>query len=129
MKAGLVGLKRQGLIKEWYDRKILGGQEWEEAIDENLEASAVILFLISPDFMASDFIYEREMSRALEKHERGEARVIPIIVRPTDWHWACGHLQAFPKDAKPITTWSNHDEAWLDVVTGIRKVVGELIGE
>jgi hypothetical protein len=129
LKAGLIGLQRQGLIKEWYDREILGGQEWEEAIDENLEVSAVILFLITPNFMASDFIYEKEMSRALEKHERGEARVIPIIVRPTDWHWACGHLQALPKDAKPITTWPNHDEAWLDVVIGIRKVVKELRGE
>jgi uncharacterized membrane protein HdeD (DUF308 family) len=53
--------------------------------------------------------------------------VIPIIVRPADWQWApLDRLQALPKDARPITTWLNRDEAWLDVARGIRKAVEEL---
>ena len=104
LKTWLVGLRRQGLIEEWHDREILAGQEWEKAIDENLHTSEIVLLLVTPTFMNSDYAYEKEMSRALERHERGEARVIPIIVRPTDWEWSpFSKLQALPKDAKPIT--------------------------
>ena len=127
LKTCLAGLKRQGLIEEWHDRKILPGQVWAEAIDENLKTSEIILLLVSPDFMYSDFSYEKEMKQALDKHARGEAHVIPIIVRPADWDWApFGKLQALPKDGKPITTWSNRDRAWLNVVEGIREAVEEL---
>src|SRR3712207_1824483 len=80
--------------------------------------------------MGSDYVHENEIGQAVERHARGEARVIPIIVRPADWEWASfGKLQALPKDAKPITTWLNRDEAWLDVVRGVRKAVEELLLE
>jgi TIR domain len=126
LQISLSGLRRQGLIEEWHDREILAGQQWEKAIDNNLETSEIILLLVTPAFMSSDYVYEKEMSRALQRHERGEACVIPVIVRPADWEWKLGHLQALPKDAKPITRWLDQDEAWLDVVRGIRKAVKEL---
>jgi TIR domain len=117
-------LERQGLIQWWYDREIAPGWEWDEAIDKNLRTADVILLLVTYAFMASDYVYEKEIGKAVERHERGEARVIPIIVRPADWEWApFAKLQALPKDAKPITTWLNQDEAWLDVVRGIRRAV------
>src|SRR5690349_5863095 len=78
-------LRRQGLISEWYDRKILPGAEWVGEIDEHLERASIILLLISADFLASDYCYDKEMTRALERHKQGEARVIPIILRPCDW--------------------------------------------
>jgi hypothetical protein len=124
----LRGLERQELIEWWHDREISPGWEWEEAIDKNLRTADIILLLVSPAFMASDYVYEREISKAVERHDWGEAHVIPIIVRPADWTWASfGKLQALPKDARPITTWPNRDEAWLDVVRGIRKAVQELL--
>jgi uncharacterized membrane protein HdeD (DUF308 family) len=132
LRTWLRGLERQGLIESWHDRKITPGWEWEEAIDKNLRTADVILFLVTPDFMASDYVYEKEIGKAVERHERGEARVIPIIVRPADWQWTSfGKLrvQALPKDAKPITTWLNRDEAWLDVYRGIRNAVQELLVE
>jgi len=120
-------LRRQGIIQEWHDRQIGAGQEWADAIDENLEAANVVLLLISADFLASHYSYDKEMKRALEKHEAGEACVIPIIVRPVDWAGASfGKLQALPKNAKAVTSWSNRDEAWVDVARGIRKAVEEL---
>ncbi len=79
-------LERQGLIDTWTDRKLLPGDRWEEGIAEELERADLILFLVSDDFIASDFIWGREMKRALEREERGEARVVPVIVRPCDWH-------------------------------------------
>jgi TIR domain len=123
----LYALKRQELVEYWHDRRIAPGEEWEGAINENLETSAIVLLLISSSFIASPYCYDIEMRRALERHERGEARVIPIIVRPADWEWASfGKLQALPKDAKPITRWDNEDEAWLNVEQGIGRVVEEL---
>jgi uncharacterized protein YjbI with pentapeptide repeats len=130
LRDSLRGLERQGLIEWWHDREIVPGWEWNEAIDKHLRTADIVLFLVSRAFMASDYVYEQEISRAVERHERGEARVIPVIVRPADWEWSTlGKLQALPKDAKPITTWPDRDEAWLDVVKGVRRAVGDLSRE
>jgi hypothetical protein len=120
-------LSREGVIKEWHDRDIGAGDEWEGAIDESLEKAEIILLLVSPDFVASDYCWSKEMTRALEQHDAGKARVIPIILRPVDWNGApFGRLQALPKNAKPITVWSNRNLAWVDVVRGIRKTAADL---
>jgi len=126
----LHALKRRGLIEAWQDRRIAPGQEWEDAIHENLEASGIVLLLVSSSFLASQYSYDKEMKRALEKHESGEARVIPVILRPVDWSDApFARLQALPRNGRPVTRWSNRDEAWLDVARGIRQAVEELTSE
>src|SRR5437868_11830082 len=115
-------LRRQGLISEWHDREILPGAQWAEEIDKHLQTASIILLLVSPDFLASDYCYEIEMQRALERHERGEARVIPIILRPVDWHGApFKHLQCLPRDGIPVTEWDNQDAAFLDIVESLRR--------
>jgi hypothetical protein len=122
-------LKRQGVIQDWHDRKIGAGKEWEGEIDTHLNTAGIILLLISSDFLASDYCYDKEMNRALERHEAGKARVIPIILRPVDWEGApFGKLQALPKDAKPVTNWPDHDQAFLNIAQGIRAAVEELVG-
>ncbi|MCP3960256.1 MAG: TIR domain-containing protein [bacterium] len=119
-------LKREGEIRPWHDRGIGGGREWEGEIDEHLESADLILLLISPNFIASDYCFDREMTRALERHEAGEARVVPVILRPTDWQTApFARLQALPRDGRPVTQWPNRDEALLDVVRGLRSVIRE----
>lgn len=123
----LSNLKRQGIIKEWYDHQIGAGEEWEGEILEHLNSAEVILLLISTDFMASDYCYDVEVKHAMERHEAGEARVIPVILRPCDWNNApFSKLQALPSDAKPITRWSDRDEAFFNVASGIRKVAENL---
>ncbi|CAN5718655.1 hypothetical protein BH18ACI4_BH18ACI4_25920 [soil metagenome] len=123
----LAPLKRQGFIEVWHDRRISAGQAWEEAVDDNLEAAHMILLLISPEFVASEYCYAREMQRALDRHNQKQARVIPVIVRPTDWTGLpFSKLQALPPDDKAVTTWPNRDSAWLTVAQGIRRVVEEL---
>src|SRR2546423_10920382 len=81
-------LERQGLISTWFDRQIIAGTDWKQDLDTHLNRASVILLLISSDFLASDFCYSVEMKRALERHQAGEARVIPILVRPVDWKGA-----------------------------------------
>ena len=103
------------------------GEEWETQIKEKLESASVILMLISPDFMASDYCYDIEMQRAMARHEAGNARVIPVILRPCDWKdTPFGKLKAMPEDGKPITQWSDRDGAFLNVVQGIRRAMVSL---
>lgn len=124
----LAMLQRQGVIKSWHDRKISAGTEWAQAIDDNLNAAGIILLLVSDSFLASDYCYDIEMKRAIARHEAGEARVIPIILKPVDWSGApFSKLQAFPKNAKPVTTWSNRDQAFTDIAQGIRQAAIELM--
>jgi hypothetical protein len=123
----LSGLRRQGLIDSWHDRRITAGEEFGAAIDGHIDTADVILLLISPDFIASDYCYEREMKRALERHQRREARVIPVILRPCDWHdLPFGKLLATPTDGRPITKWTNIDEAFQDVVSAIKEALKPL---
>jgi hypothetical protein len=84
----------------------------------------VILLLITPRFIASEYCFDKEMQRSLERHATGTARVIPIIMKPCDWQdTPFSKLQVLPKDAKPVTSWSDQDEALLNVVQGIWKAV------
>ena len=128
----LGNLKRQELITGWSDRNIDAGKEWAKEIDSNLNAANIILLLISPDFMHSEYCYSIEMRHALERHENGIARVIPIILRPVEYEGApFSRLQALPTDAVPVTDrkWRTRDEAFLDIAQGIRKVVKKLLSE
>lgn len=123
----LVHLKRTGMIEEWHDRRIDAGREWHSEINHHLVNSDIILLLISSDFLASEFCYNVEMPLALRKHEEGSARVVPIIVRPIDLaDLPIGKLCALPTDARAISQWIDPDEAWLDIVRGIRRVCAEM---
>lgn len=120
-------LERQQVIDGHSFREITPGSEWEQVINNNLEAAQIILFLVSADFIASDFCWGVEMARAMERHKAGDARVIPIILRPCNWqNTPLGRLQALPKNAKPVTSFINLDEAFADVARGIRKVADGL---
>jgi Effector-associated domain 1/TIR domain/CHAT domain len=124
----LSNLRRQGKISAWHDRAIEAGLEWDTEIKIRLESAQIILLLISPPFMASDYCYDIEMQRAVQRHEQGNARVIPIILRPVDWKDSpISKLQVLPKDAKPVTQWGDRDTAFVDVVQGIRRAVDSLV--
>jgi GTPase SAR1 family protein len=117
-------LRREGLLSDWHDRAILPGAAWADEIDEHLEQADLILLLVSADFLASDYCYEIEMARALERHQRGEAHVIPVILRPCAWSSApFARLQALPRNAQPITTWHNQDEAFTQIVQALRRLL------
>ena len=120
-------LKRQNKIRPWQDRQIEAGTDWNEQIRDALDAADIILLLVSPRFMNSEFCYGKEMQRAMQRHHNGYARVIPIILTPTDWKGApFDRLQVLPKDGKPVVDWPSHDAAFVDVVKGIRRAVETL---
>jgi internalin A len=117
-------LERQSLIQPWHDRRIQPGVDWRQELDRNLEQADIILLLVSPSFIASDYCYEIEMSRALERHQAGNATVIPILIRPVNWDAIpFSHLQALPTDLTPVTQWPDPDNAWLDVEKGLEAAI------
>ncbi len=122
-------LERQGAIAAWYDREITAGTEWAGEIDAHLKTAGVILLLISADFLASDYCWDVELQQALARHEAGEARVIPVILREVDWSGApFSELEPLPQKGKPVTSWANRDAAFKDIAQGIRRVVAAITG-
>lgn len=128
LETHLANLRRQQVISSWYDGDISPGTEWKPQIMTHLTTAQIILLLISADFMNSDFCYSIEMTQAIARHEANQARVIPIILRPTDWKGApFAKLKVLPTDGKAVTRWPTHDDAFEAIVIGIREAVDDLI--
>lgn len=120
----LAPLERRGQITIWSDTNLNAGVEWEKELHQHLNSADIILLLISPDFMASDYCYSTEMGRAIQRHDEGSAVVIPILLRPSLWQDApFAKLQIVPTGTKPITDWPNRDGAFHDVAKHINRVV------
>ncbi|EPX0632244.1 TPA: toll/interleukin-1 receptor domain-containing protein, partial [Escherichia coli] len=120
-------LKRMGKITTWHDRRIIPGQEFENQIDYYFSQADIILLLISSDFIASDYCYQVEMTNALERHSRGEAVVIPVILRECAWKMLpFGRILAATVDGKPIDKFASHDEGYVQVVDAVSRAIANL---
>lgn len=120
-------LQREGRVDVWHDHRIPAGGELETHISAELEAADVILLLVSADFLASDYCYSIELKRAMERHAARTAVVVPIILRPCDWHSApFGRLKAQPTDGRPVVKWPSHDEAYSEIAKALRSLLNEL---
>lgn len=120
-------LKKGGIIKLWDDAAILPGTEWDTNIKKQLENSHVVLLLISPDFLNSDYINQVELPKALDRQKEGLATVIPVILRRCGWEYTeLRELQALPEGGLPVSNWPNHDDAYYDILTGVKKVVDRI---
>src|SRR5579885_1713078 len=96
-------LKHLGQMLSWHDRLIQAGTEWEAEIEQHLSSAHLILLLVSPDFLHSDYCYGVEMRKALELHKAGKAQVVPILLRKVAWQGApFAQLQLLPTGGKPI---------------------------
>jgi tetratricopeptide (TPR) repeat protein len=127
LEAHLSTLKRERLIAGWHDRRITAGTEWKGAIDDNLKNARIILLLVTANFLASDYCNDVELKYAMKQHRARKARVIPVILRPCDWHTTTfAKLQALPTDGKAVIDWKTRDKAFLNVVEGIRKALKEM---
>jgi hypothetical protein len=122
-------LRDNGEVIAWSDEEILPGDKWDLEINKNLKTAEIILLLVSPDFLSSKYIKEIELSNVLDRNEKGECRVIPIILRKCHWESSLiGHLQAIPAiDGKivPISKWPDKDEAYYTVAAGIERVLNK----
>lgn len=131
----LMILERRGVVRSWHDRAIVPGHDWSREIHEQLRTADVVLLLISKDFIASDYIMGAELHLAMERQRKGDAVVIPILLRQVDMQPEDAadmpfvnllKPQGLPKDLKPVTSWPNRDEAWTNVASGLRATVNEI---
>jgi len=121
LETHLASLKRQGIIDIWHDKRILAGDDFAREIDKHIETDDIILLLVSSYFLASDYCYEKEMMRAMERHEAGDAIVIPVILRACDWRETpFGKLQAIPSDGRPVAKFPDRDQGLLEVARAVR---------
>lgn len=125
LKVHLMVLLRNGIIDRIHERVISAGeQQWSGEISNAVNQAQVILFLVSADFLVSDYCYDVEVRSALERHSAGEALVIPIILRACDWGGALfAKVQASPLDGRPISSFTSRDKAWLEVMQGIKEAI------
>ena len=120
-------LKRSSKVQVWNDRELIGGQEWDQTIMSELNKANIILLLISVDFNASDFIWDKELASAMQRHEEGTAHVVPIILRRCEWSsMPYAKLQALPRNATPVTEYPNRDAAFTEIAIGLEKLVDHI---
>lgn len=130
----LAALKKNGAIDVWHDRMIPPGSILDKAIDQKIKSSDIFIFLISSDFINSDYCIYKEYEIAKGRHQQGEAEIIPVLVRDCDWDVAgLKDFSALPTDAKPVTRGAGskgdaslRDAAWLDVIEGLKKAIAHL---
>ena len=128
LKAHLNLLQQEGRISWWAETESQSPAAGQQEIDQPLNTAQIILLLVSPDYLNSAYCSGVEMKRALERFDRGEARVIPIIVRPVDWQsTSLGHLQVLPRDGQPLATWSDREQGWREIVQALNHVVDETL--
>jgi hypothetical protein len=122
----LAPLKHQGRIVEWYDRKIEPGLRWESVISDKLQSAHLILLLVTADFLASDYCFGVEMEMAMHRMMNRDANVVPILLRPCLWRESrFSELQLLPRDAKPVTSWPSHEDAFAGIANEINAITKE----
>lgn len=124
LQVHLTQMKREALLESWTDNEISAGENLSERIESNLNDSEIFIALLSPDYIASNYCYEKEFQTALKKLEKKEIIIVPIICEPCDWlNTPFRNLLAIPKDGKPISMWSNENTAYISVIESLRKLV------
>jgi hypothetical protein len=121
----LVIWQRNGVINAWHIGELEAGEEWKSLSRQRLDSAQVILLLVSPDYIADEDLYNTHVGRAMERRAAGEARVIPVLLRPTaGWEeTSFGGLWAVPDKDKPLSRWPDDDEATLKTAEKIIQVV------
>jgi hypothetical protein len=122
----LAPLKQKGSILEWHDRSIEPGGDWNQKISDKLDSSDIVIALLSPDFLASEYCFGIEMEKAFSKLKREEIRLVPVLLRPCMWEESrFSAIQMIPRDSKPVTSWPSVDEALKNVAMEIREIVSQ----
>lgn len=120
----LAPMRRNNVIQIWNDKDIVPGEQWEDELLDRLTTADMVIFLLSPSLLNSDYIHRVEIKGAMERHKKGELIIIPILIRNSDFAESdFKTFQGLPCDLKPVSTWEDRDSAWLSVTKGLKRVI------
>lgn len=122
----LSSLKRSKKIETWDDRQIIAGDNWDDSIRAKINEADIILLLISANFNSSDYIWNNELEKAIERHNRKDCIVLPIFARECDFEdTPYAKLQGLPRDTKFIfnAPEREQDKLCVEVSRGIRNII------
>lgn len=123
LETHLAALKRDG-VTTWFDGDMSAGEALDASVARELRRAHIFVALLSPDYLASNYCWKLEFTRAMSRRSRGLVRVVAVVVRPCDWKATrAAHFKLLPTDGKPITAWRPADKGYLDIAAGIRRVV------
>ncbi|HEX9980161.1 MAG TPA: leucine-rich repeat domain-containing protein [Flavobacterium sp.] len=123
----LTSLKRAGKIASWYCTELLAGGDWNKDIARHFDEADIVCFMVSPNFMRTEYIYKHELRKAIDRKAIDEHFVIiPIILDFCSWNNAqsrLGDFTALPYTAKPVCDFDNRNMAWYIVVECIKFLI------
>ncbi|MBP2498205.1 hypothetical protein ABID82_006920 [Methylobacterium sp. PvP062] len=120
----LAMLRRDGRLQAWSDHAIIPGDNVGQTISAALDQSSLFIALVSPDYLNSNYCYEKEFQRALQLQAEGRLRIVAVILEPCDWlNSPFSQILVLPKDGKPVSEWTNENTAYLNAVEGIRRAL------
>lgn len=123
LKIHLAQMRREGLISDWTDQEIHVGSSLDDVIGTALSSSELFLALLSPDYIASNYCYNKEFKEAQKMQDEGKLIIVPVIIEPCEWQKTpFGNLKAIPKDGKAVSDWTNPNNAFLNVIDELRRL-------
>src|SRR5690606_23054428 len=124
----LAPLRAERLIDDWYDSRIQPGARWDHEIQQALDRSRLMLFIVSPDLLSSRYVSEVEIPRGLEREQAGECRVVPILARRAEWKSSpLSRFQALPGGGRWLDTEGMDDSAFREVADGVREACRQIV--
>jgi hypothetical protein len=124
LRAALVAFERKGELTIWADRQIDAGQAWEKEIVRKLDSASIVILLLSNDFLASDYVMEKELPLAMD---RTDCVIVPIVVRPCRFDkLELGAIQAILPAGKAVSQHDRPDDAWMEVTRHLDRVIARL---
>jgi hypothetical protein len=123
----LAQLQRDGSLSGWFDREIQAGSRLDSEIGLQLEKADIFLACVSPDYIASNYCYDKELQVALERESKGDLAIVPVIFEPCEWlETPLQKFKAVPRDGKAVSEHTNPNVALLDVATELRRLASTL---
>jgi GTPase SAR1 family protein len=123
----LSALQRDGKVAHWYCSELEAGSVWNDEIQKHLDEADIVCFMISPNFMKTEYIHEHEIKKSFDRKAKDQKfKIVPIILNFCRWTTAnnnLGQFSALPYTAKPVVDFKNQDMAWYIIQECLRLMI------
>lgn len=126
----LVPLQRVKDVELWFDGDILPGEALTPEIRRKLKQSDILVALASHHYLASDYCFNKEYGPAMRRVAKGTMHVVAVLLSACEWqNTRMENYKLLPKDGKEVERWGSRNQAYVDIVAGIRRVVAAVRAE